>query len=90
MVVDHVWAQMKEWISGEERCACDSDDEDGNTTSQVVERVVRKEVVGQVWTERLRLEIDDIKKEIEEKLVEELVEESVLEFTGRVILACTL
>ncbi|KAI3782919.1 hypothetical protein L2E82_12978 [Cichorium intybus] len=71
--MDQVWSRMKEWISGEERCVWDGDDEDGG--SMAVERVVRREVVGRVWVEDLRLEIDNIKKEIEEKVVEELVEE---------------
>lgn len=89
-LVDHVWARMKQWISGEERCVWEGDDEDGGTSSLAVESVVRKEVVGQVWMEHLRLQIDDIKKDIEEMLVEQLVEEFVLELTtGRVILVYT-
>ncbi|CAI9297381.1 unnamed protein product [Lactuca saligna] len=76
--VDQVWERMKEWISGEERCVWDGDDED--VGSMAVERVVRREVVGRGWVEDLGLEIDDIiKKEIEEKLVEELVEELTLD-----------
>lgn len=86
-LMDHVWNRMKEWISGEERCVWDGGDEDD--IAMVVESVVRKEVVRQVWAEHLRLQIDNIKLEIEDKLVEELVEESVLELTGRVILAYT-
>lgn len=82
MVVDHVWTRMKEWISGEVRCVWDSDGEDGGGTA-AVERVVRKEVVGEVWVEHLRLEIESIKKEIEEKVVEEVVKECVLELTDR-------
>ncbi|KAK9075993.1 hypothetical protein SSX86_004323 [Deinandra increscens subsp. villosa] len=90
--IEHVWGQVKEWMSGEERCVWDEDrnvgdeDEDGGGA---VQRVVGKEVLGQVWVEHLRLEIDDIKGEIEEKLVEQLVDEFVLELTGRVILAYT-
>ncbi|XP_076958638.1 uncharacterized protein LOC143634436 [Bidens hawaiensis] len=85
--IDHVWGQIKEWLSGEERCVWDGDEEDGGgtTTPLAVEWVVRREVVGQVWKEDLRLQIDDIKKEIEEKVMEELV----VELTGRVILAYT-
>ncbi|KAI3801114.1 hypothetical protein L1987_29217 [Smallanthus sonchifolius] len=88
---DHVWAQVKEWLSGEERCVWDGDEEDGGgtITTLAVEWAVRKEVVGQVWAEHLRLQIDDIEKEIEEKLVEQLVEEVVFELSGRVILAYT-
>ncbi|KAL8236375.1 hypothetical protein R6Q59_017456 [Mikania micrantha] len=92
MPMDHVWAQMKEWLSGEERCVWHGDEVDGGgtTTTLAVEWVVRKEVVDQVWGERLRSQIDDIGEEIEEKLVEQLMEELVLELTGRVILAYTL
>ncbi|KAI7752877.1 hypothetical protein M8C21_011593 [Ambrosia artemisiifolia] len=91
LAIDHVWGQMKEWLSGDGRCVWDGDEEDGGgtTTHLAVEWVVRKEVVGQVWTEHLRLQIDDINKEIEEKLVDQVVEEVVLELTGRVILAYT-
>lgn len=82
VLVDRVWARMKEWISGEVRCAVWGVD-GGDNSSLVVERVVRKEVVGRGWVEHLRLEIDNIRKEIEEKLLEELVEEAVTELTGR-------
>ncbi|XP_076898379.1 uncharacterized protein LOC143551923 [Bidens hawaiensis] len=89
--IDHVWGQIKEWLSGEERCVWDGDEEDGcgTTTPLAVEWAVRREVVGQVWKEDLRLQTDDIKKEIEEKVTEQLVEELVVELTGRVILAYT-
>ncbi|KAJ0927144.1 hypothetical protein HanRHA438_Chr04g0179361 [Helianthus annuus] len=78
---DHVWGQMKEWLSGDERCVWDGDEEDGGgtITPLAVEWVVRKEVAGQVWTKCLKVQIDDISKEIEEKVVEQLVEELVLE-----------
>ncbi|KAM0071286.1 hypothetical protein Hdeb2414_s0001g00023301 [Helianthus debilis subsp. tardiflorus] len=78
---DHVWGQMKEWLSGDERCVWDGDEEDGGVTINplAMEWVVRKEVAGQVWTKRLKVQIDDISKEIEEKVVEQLVEELVLE-----------
>ncbi|XP_071721569.1 uncharacterized protein [Rutidosis leptorrhynchoides] len=92
MLVDHVWARMKEWISGEEMCVWegDCDDEDGGgTTRLAVERVVMKEVVGEVWAEHIRLQVDYIKMEIEEKFVEQLVEEFVLELAGGVILGYT-
>lgn len=78
VLLDRIWAHMKEWISGEERC--DWDDGDGD--SVVVERVVNKEVVGKGWVEGLRLESDNTRKEIEEKLLQELVHECVLELTS--------
>ncbi|PWA88449.1 hypothetical protein CTI12_AA090900 [Artemisia annua] len=79
VLTNRVWAHVKEWISGEERCEWD----DGDGGSLVVERVVSKEVVGRGWLEGLRLEIDNTRKEIEGKLLDELVQESVLELTGR-------
>lgn len=79
LVKDRVWAQMKEWISVEERW----DWEEGDGGGVAVEGVVMKEVVGRGWVEGLRLEVDDTRKEIEGKLLEELVEECVLELTGR-------
>ncbi|CAB4321678.1 unnamed protein product [Prunus armeniaca] len=55
----------------------------GDSNSLVVERVVRKEVVGNGWSEHMRLEIDNLGKEIEGKLLEELVEEAVVDLTER-------
>ncbi|KAJ9547804.1 hypothetical protein OSB04_020347 [Centaurea solstitialis] len=89
-VVDHVWARMKEWVSGEERCVWDDIEGEEGGGSLAVERVVRKEVVGEVWVEGLRLEIENIKKEIEEKVVKEVVEECVVELTDRVVLGYNL
>lgn len=54
IMVDQVWARMKEWFCGEVRF------EGGDNNSLVVERVVRKEVVGKGWVEHLRLEIDNL------------------------------
>lgn len=79
LMVDQVWARMKEWFSGEESCAT-GDCVDNN--SLVVERVVRKEVVGKGWLDHLRLEMDNLGKEIEQKLLEELVQEAVVGLTG--------
>ncbi|XVF21459.1 hypothetical protein REPUB_Repub12eG0092000 [Reevesia pubescens] len=81
MLVEHVWAQMKEWFSGEVKCF---EGEDGNSNSLVVERVVHKEVVGKGWVDHMKLEIDNLRTEIEVKLLEELVEEAVVDLTGRV------
>ncbi|XP_059432005.1 uncharacterized protein LOC132165449 isoform X2 [Corylus avellana] len=81
MLVDRVWTQMQEWISTEES---DVLGDGGDSNSLVVERLVRKEVVGKGWVELLRLEMDNVGKEIEGKLLEELVEEAVVDLTGRV------
>ncbi|KAJ9565007.1 hypothetical protein OSB04_000973 [Centaurea solstitialis] len=82
-VKDRVWAQMKEWISVEERWDWDDGGDGGGGVA--VEVVVKKEVVGRGWVEGLRVEGDDTRKEIEGKLLEMLVEECVLELTGRKI-----
>ncbi|CBI37234.3 unnamed protein product, partial [Vitis vinifera] len=43
-----------------------------------------EEVVGKGWVEHMRLQVDNIGKELEGMLLEELVEEAVVELTGRV------
>ncbi|KAG8389126.1 hypothetical protein BUALT_Bualt02G0196800 [Buddleja alternifolia] len=88
ILVDELWALMKEWFSGEAKCVsgeCRDDDDDNNNNSLVVERVVRKEVVGKGWFGHLRLEMDNLGNEIEGQLLEELVQEVVveLELTSR-------
>ncbi|GAB4830154.1 hypothetical protein Ancab_019795 [Ancistrocladus abbreviatus] len=80
LLADGVWARIKEWFCGEMRWLSDDDGGDGNS---LVERVVRKELVGKSWAESVRLEVDNIGKEIEGKLLEDLVEESVVEWTCR-------
>lgn len=79
MLVDWVWTHMQEWISREGRSVLA---DGGDNDSLVVERLVRKEVVGKGWDERFRLEIDNFGKEIEVKLLEELVAEAVVDLTG--------
>ncbi|KAK3032178.1 hypothetical protein RJ639_035003 [Escallonia herrerae] len=79
-VVDQAWSLMKEWFSGDVRCVSS---DGGDNNSLVVERVVRKEVVGKGWAEHLRLEIDNLGKEIEGKLLEEIVQEAVVQLTGK-------
>ncbi|XWS47076.1 hypothetical protein CRYUN_Cryun14cG0122300 [Craigia yunnanensis] len=81
MLVDHVWVQMKEWFSGEVKCSLG---DYGDSNSLVVERVVQKEVVGKGWVDHMKMEVDNLGREIEGKLLEELVEEAVVDLTGRV------
>ncbi|XP_022771386.1 uncharacterized protein LOC111314369 [Durio zibethinus] len=81
ILVDHVWAQMKEWFSSEVKCSVG---DDGDSNSLDVERVVQKEVVGKEWVDHMKLEIDNLGREIEGKLLHELVEEAVVDLTGRV------
>ncbi|XP_073022040.1 uncharacterized protein [Primulina eburnea] len=78
-MLDEVWNRTNLWLSGEIKCVSDDCD-----NSLMLERVVRKEVVGKGLIDHLILEADNLGKEIEGKLLEELVEEAVVEFTGRV------
>ncbi|KAE8703989.1 hypothetical protein F3Y22_tig00110462pilonHSYRG00473 [Hibiscus syriacus] len=80
MMVDHVWAQMKEWFSGEVKCLVG---DDGDSDSLVVEKVVQKEVVGKGWVDNMKLETDNLGKKIEWRLLEELVEDAVIDLTGK-------
>jgi hypothetical protein len=72
---------MKEWFCSDVRCA--SGDGGGDSNSLVVEMVVRKEVVGKGWIDKMRVELDTLQNEIEGKLLDELVEETVIDFAGR-------
>ena len=76
LLVDHIVAKIKELIASGVRC-------EGDSTSLVVENVVRKEIVHIGWVELMELEIDILGKEIEGDLIQELVENAVVDFTGR-------
>ncbi|XP_021806058.1 uncharacterized protein LOC110750095 isoform X2 [Prunus avium] len=80
LLADRVWGRVREWFASEVRCASG---EGGDSNSLVVDRVVRKEVVGKGWSEHMRFEIDNLGEEIEGKLLEELVEEAVVDLTER-------
>ncbi|KAG8641875.1 uncharacterized protein LOC110628935 isoform X1 [Manihot esculenta] len=79
MLVEHLWAQMKEWFCGEVRCTLE---DSGDSSRLAVERVVRKEVVGKGWSDNMRAELDNLGKEIEDKLLTELVEDAVADLTS--------
>ncbi|CAM8928781.1 unnamed protein product [Rhodiola kirilowii] len=79
-LTDAVWTRIKEWLANDARCIV-GDDGDGNNRL-LVEMVVKDEVVGKGWAENMCVEIDDIGKEIEERLLEELVEDAVVALTG--------
>lgn len=82
-LVDHMWAQMKDWFSSD---VVGTTGDDGDTNNSLfVEKVIRKEVVGNGWADQTKLEIDNLGKEIERKLLEELVEDAVMDLTGRAI-----
>ncbi|WVY96761.1 hypothetical protein V8G54_028912 [Vigna mungo] len=76
LLVDHIVAKIKELMASGVRCEWDSN-------SLVVENVVRKEIVQIGWVDLMKLEIDDLGKEIERDLIQELVENAVVDFTGR-------
>lgn len=83
ILANELWAQMRKLFSSEVRCVSTIDD-GGDSDSLVVERVVRKEVVGNGWAEDMRLSRDNVGMEIEGKLLDELVREAVVELTGKV------
>ncbi|XP_039046287.1 uncharacterized protein LOC120186419 [Hibiscus syriacus] len=68
MLVDQVWSRMKELFSGEAKCGFVGGDD----------LVVQKEVVSGAWVDQIKLEKDNLGREIERKLLEELVEEAVM------------
>lgn len=78
LLVEHMWAQMKEWFCSEVRCTFE---DSGDSSSLVVDRVVRKEVVGKGWVDNMRMELDNLGGEIEDKLLAELVEDAVVDLT---------
>lgn len=75
-LLDCVMGKLKDWVCGETRCVTG---DIGDSNSLVVERVVRKEVGGKFWDEHLRMEMDNLGKEVERRLLEELLEEAVVE-----------
>lgn len=72
--VDQVWGRIKEWFPSAVGCLSDDGVDDNNLT----ERMVRQEAVGKGWHEYLRLEAENIGKEIEGKLLEEIVQDAVV------------
>ncbi|KAK6780437.1 hypothetical protein RDI58_022621 [Solanum bulbocastanum] len=80
VLLEQVWDRMKEWFSREVKYLST---DGGDLNSLVVEEMVGKEVMGKMWLENWRLELDNVGFEIEEKLLEELVNESVVELAGK-------
>ncbi|GAB2281953.1 hypothetical protein Dimus_016517 [Dionaea muscipula] len=78
---DGLQALIKECISGGVRCFA-GEGECGEEGNSLVEKLVRKEVLGKGWADNRRSEVDNIGREIEGKLLEELVVESITEWTG--------
>ncbi|CAM8894438.1 unnamed protein product [Rhodiola kirilowii] len=75
-LTDDVWTRIKEWIAFDAGLVVWGDGDSYN--SMLVEMVVKNEVVGKGWAENMRVEIDMVGKEIEEKLLEELVQDAVV------------
>ncbi|XP_052187498.1 uncharacterized protein LOC127798169 [Diospyros lotus] len=82
ILVDQVWTRLEEWFSWKGRCAPGDVDADMDGDGQVVEALVRNEVVGKGLAERVKLEKVGMGKELEAKLLDELVQEAVIELTG--------
>ncbi|CAI0393897.1 unnamed protein product [Linum tenue] len=74
--VENVLSRLREWVGRRD------DEEEGDSGSSVVERVVRKEVAGKGWIDGLATEVESVGKEIEGKLLEELVEEAVVDLAS--------
>lgn len=73
IMADIIWSQIKGWFT--EVCGVSGDDEDYNCL--VMERSVKEEVVGKGWLGHLRLEVDNLGREIEGELLEALVAEAL-------------
>ncbi|KAF8090326.1 hypothetical protein N665_0479s0029 [Sinapis alba] len=67
-MVEHVWTEFKEWMV-----------QDSNSLEG--ESLVRKEVVGKMWSHNLQVEVNNLGTEIEVMLLQELVEEAVFDLT---------
>lgn len=73
-LVEHVWSQVKDWLSDEYV-------EDIDANSVAAESLVKEEIVGRRWMHSFQAEIDDLGIGIERALLQELVEEAVLDLT---------
>ncbi|ESQ54366.1 hypothetical protein EUTSA_v10024350mg [Eutrema salsugineum] len=78
-LVEHVWAQVKDWVSDEPGKRDYVEDIDAN--SLAAESLVKDEIVGRTWNHGLQVEIDDFGIEIERTLLQELVEDAVIDLT---------
>ena len=76
-VGDAAWRLVKGWLS---------DDEAGNglpdNVGAAADRVVGEEIEGRGWSEMLRMEVDDMTKEICGDVLGEVVEEALSELAG--------
>ncbi|KAL0873053.1 hypothetical protein Bca101_022758 [Brassica carinata] len=73
-LVEHVWSQVKNWLSDEYV-------EDMGANSGAAESLVKEEIVGKRWVNSFQVEINVLGVGIESALLQELVEEAVLDLT---------
>ncbi|RID77977.1 hypothetical protein BRARA_A00844 [Brassica rapa] len=73
-LVEHVWSQVKVWLSDEYV-------EDMDANSVAAESLVKEEIVGRRWMNSFQGEVDDLGIGIESALLRELIEEAVLDLT---------
>ncbi|XP_010438384.1 PREDICTED: uncharacterized protein LOC104721992 isoform X1 [Camelina sativa] len=78
-LMEHVWAQLKDWVLDEPSKFDSGEDMDAN--SLAAESLVKNEIVGRTWTHSLQVEIDDFGIEIERRLLQDLIEEAVIDLT---------
>lgn len=76
-VADAAWRLVKGWLSDGEAVNNGPDN-----VGVAADRVVGEEIEGRGWSEMLRLEVDDMTKEICGDVLSEVVEEALSEFAG--------
>lgn len=76
-LMEHVWAQLKDWVSDEPSKRDSGEDMDANSVA--AESLVKNEIVGRTWAHSLQVEIDDFGIEIERRLLQDLVDEAVID-----------
>jgi hypothetical protein len=79
LVADATWKLVRGWLSDEETCMVNGLD---NNVGVAADWVVGREIEGRGWSETLRLEVDEISKEICGEVLGELVEEAFSEFAA--------
>ncbi|XP_037423159.1 uncharacterized protein LOC119287674 [Triticum dicoccoides] len=78
-VGDAAWRLVKGWLADGEAC----DGLPDNVGVAAADRVVGEEIAGRGWSEMLRLEVDDMAREICGDVLGEAVEEALSELAGR-------
>ena len=73
-VADAAWKLVKGWLSDEETCV--------DNVGVEADRVVGKEIEGRGWSETLRLEVDEISREICQVVLGVAVDEALSELAA--------